>query len=87
MYGPLSVQELQHMNGAETETQTVVKEEKPPELVESWSKGGEVNAEIVNPVSALSDSIMSIFYPIRLRPAMAHPIKKYLFSSIGLTVS
>ena len=44
-------QELQHMNGAETETQTVVKEEKPPELVESWSKDGEVNAEIVNPVS------------------------------------
>ena len=44
-------QELQHMNGAGTETQTVVKEEKPPELVESWSKEGEVNAEIVNPVS------------------------------------
>ena len=56
-------QELQHMNGAETETQTVVKEEKPPELVESWSKGGEVNAEIVNPVSRTIG-----FYHVNLLP-------------------
>ena len=56
-------QELQHMNGAETETQTVVKEEKPPELVESWSKDGEVNAEIVNPVSRTIG-----FYHVNLLP-------------------
>ena len=56
-------QELQHMNGAGTETQTVVKEEKPPELVESWSKEGEVNAEIVNPVSRTIG-----FYHVNLLP-------------------